>query len=195
MVDVVVVGDKKCTNPESIPNQSLVYAMTAAQPLHQQHSQPQQDRAAYKRARKLHLKSTKNRPPDDSFDWTPFRAAEKKYKAKFPPPDLSNVLDFALNDASRYQEVEAGRWKGKAPGDEVIEIRLNSQGYEGNTKAYCLKSAPGMILDVNHRRNYVHKRTYCRTRDTSRVPYPFRTTRSCTVVTERTQQMAKRDKS
>ncbi|KAG9318878.1 hypothetical protein JVU11DRAFT_985 [Chiua virens] len=29
------------------------------------------------------------------MNWSPFRAAEKKYKAKCPPPDLSDVLDLA----------------------------------------------------------------------------------------------------
>ena len=49
----------------------------------------------YKKARRQHYKSTKNRPVDVDASWSPFRAAEKKYKARFPPPDLSAVLDLA----------------------------------------------------------------------------------------------------
>lgn len=49
----------------------------------------------YKKARRLHWKSTKNRPVDVDQGWSAFRAAEKKYKARFPPPDLSTVLDLA----------------------------------------------------------------------------------------------------
>lgn len=48
-----------------------------------------------KKARRLHWKSTKNRSVDIDQSWTPFRVAEKKYKARFPPPDLSDVLDLA----------------------------------------------------------------------------------------------------
>ncbi|KAN0076875.1 hypothetical protein V8E55_010730 [Tylopilus felleus] len=47
-----------------------------------------------KKARRLHWKSTKNRSVDIDQSWTPFRVAEKKYKARFPPPDLSDVLDL-----------------------------------------------------------------------------------------------------
>ena len=49
----------------------------------------------FKKARRQHYKSTKNRPADVDASWSPFRAAEKKYKARFPPPDLSAVLDLA----------------------------------------------------------------------------------------------------
>ncbi|KAG8217903.1 hypothetical protein J3R82DRAFT_6069 [Butyriboletus roseoflavus] len=49
----------------------------------------------YKKARRQHWKSTKNRPVDVDVGWSPFRATEKKYKARFPPPDLSAVLDLA----------------------------------------------------------------------------------------------------
>ena len=79
---------------------------------------------AYKRARKHHYKTTKNRPDCLEADWTPFRAAEKKYKARFPPPDLTDVLDLAEDDASREEEVEDGRWKGRADAVPVQEIEL-----------------------------------------------------------------------
>lgn len=32
-------------------------------------------------------------------EWTPFRAAEKRFKVRFPPPDLTDVLDLASNSA------------------------------------------------------------------------------------------------
>ncbi|KAF9246112.1 hypothetical protein BU15DRAFT_58241 [Melanogaster broomeanus] len=49
----------------------------------------------YKKARRLHIKTTRNRAHEIDANWTPFRAAEKKFKARFPPPDLSDVLDLA----------------------------------------------------------------------------------------------------
>ncbi|KAH8833809.1 hypothetical protein DL96DRAFT_1810196 [Flagelloscypha sp. PMI_526] len=53
---------------------------------------------AFKKAKKQHFNSIKARDSNVEADWTPFRAAEKKYKAKFPPPNLDAVLDLALLD-------------------------------------------------------------------------------------------------
>ncbi|KAF8415925.1 hypothetical protein L210DRAFT_2590108 [Boletus edulis BED1] len=39
----------------------------------------------YKKARRQHWKSTKNRQVDVDTSWSPFRSAEKKYKASFRP--------------------------------------------------------------------------------------------------------------
>jgi alkylated DNA repair protein alkB family protein 1 len=78
----------------------------------------------YKRARKHHYKSTKNRAESLDKDWTPFRAAEKEYKARFPPPDLSNVLDLALLDETRSSEIERGGWRGRLETTQVREIGL-----------------------------------------------------------------------
>ncbi|TFL07045.1 hypothetical protein BDV98DRAFT_519575 [Pterulicium gracile] len=47
----------------------------------------------YKKLRKHYLKSTKNRDESLSKDWSAFRRVEKKYMARFPPPDLSATLD------------------------------------------------------------------------------------------------------
>jgi alkylated DNA repair protein alkB family protein 1 len=58
-------------------------------------AEPPSLRMAYKKARRQYLKTTRNRDNDIDQDWTPFRAAEKYYKARFPPPDLSSVLDLA----------------------------------------------------------------------------------------------------
>lgn len=79
--------------------------------------------SAYKKARRQYIKATKNRPRDVENDWTPFRAAEKKFKARFPPPDLSNVLDLATLDPARTEEVSQGVWAGRpdAVQYEVLE--------------------------------------------------------------------------
>ncbi|KAL0071535.1 hypothetical protein AAF712_001392 [Marasmius tenuissimus] len=97
--------------------------------------------SAYKKARKLFLKSTKNRIQDNDQEWTPFRAAEKRYKARFPPPDLSNVLDLALLNEERAHEVTAGVWRGRADAQEFREIRLQSGG-----KGYILSRIPGLVI-------------------------------------------------
>ncbi|KAL0579949.1 hypothetical protein V5O48_002033 [Marasmius crinis-equi] len=96
---------------------------------------------AYKKARKLFLKSTKNRNNDTDHDWTPFRAAEKRYKARFPPPDLANVLDLALLDEGRADEIDAGVWRGRSDAQGFIEIPLRGGG-----KGYILPRIPGLVL-------------------------------------------------
>jgi alkylated DNA repair protein alkB family protein 1 len=96
----------------------------------------------YKRARKLHYKSTKNREEDPDKDWTPFRAAEKKYKARFPPPDLSDVLDLALLDKSRSSEIEQGGWKGHPEVVHVEEIGLEATAPR-TSKAFKVAAIPG----------------------------------------------------
>ncbi|KAF9264828.1 hypothetical protein L218DRAFT_979507 [Marasmius fiardii PR-910] len=101
--------------------------------------------AAYKKARKLFFKSTKNRNNEVDQDWTPFRAAEKRYKARFPPPDLSNVLDLALLDVERTAEITAGVWRGRLDAQEWREISLlNGEG--AARKAYILPRIPGLVL-------------------------------------------------
>ncbi|KAF7295006.1 hypothetical protein MIND_01038700 [Mycena indigotica] len=50
-----------------------------------------------KKARRQYLNSIHN---TIDRDWTPFRAVEKRFKARFPPLDLSDVLDLALVDDS-----------------------------------------------------------------------------------------------
>ncbi|KAF8759796.1 2OG-Fe(II) oxygenase superfamily [Rhizoctonia solani] len=49
---------------------------------------------SYKKALRHHLKSQQNKAHEDKPPLSPFRAAEKKYKSRFPPPDLSQVLDL-----------------------------------------------------------------------------------------------------
>ena len=45
----------------------------------------------------------KMRPAHVDPGWSPFRAAEKKYKARCPPPDLSTVLDLASTGPTPHQ--------------------------------------------------------------------------------------------
>ena len=105
---------------------------------------------AYKKARKAYLKSTQNRASDDSHDWSPFRKAEKKFKAKFPPPDLSKVLDLALLDERRQKEVEGGIWKGSSDALKVTRIQLKQptsvrgEPTRSTSRAYILDQVPGM---------------------------------------------------
>ncbi|KAI6039955.1 hypothetical protein EDC04DRAFT_2867794 [Pisolithus marmoratus] len=49
--------------------------------------------SAFKKARRQYIRTTKNRNQDVDANWTPFRAAEKKYKARFPPPDLTDEAE------------------------------------------------------------------------------------------------------
>lgn len=101
----------------------------------------------YKRARRLHYKTTKNRDGDSDTDWTPFRAAEKKYKARFPPPDLSAALDLALLDARRLADIERTGWKGRPDAVQVKEIDLNDArqnlGVAGTRRAFAVVDVPG----------------------------------------------------
>ncbi|RDB21008.1 Alpha-ketoglutarate-dependent dioxygenase alkB [Hypsizygus marmoreus] len=95
----------------------------------------------YKKARRLYLKATKNRDPNTDIDWTPFRAAEKKYKARFPPPDLGNVLDLATLDSTREQEINEGVWRGCS---DAIEYRQLAG--MAHVKAYVVPRIPGLVL-------------------------------------------------
>ncbi|KAI0792875.1 hypothetical protein C8Q75DRAFT_791959 [Abortiporus biennis] len=107
----------------------------SANNIHDPHS------AAYKKARKKFLKTSKNRAESSDTDWTPFRTAEKKFKARFPPPDLSNVLDLAAGDPSRADEVQRGGWMGRADAVECREIRCMD-----GKKAYMFDHVPGLVL-------------------------------------------------
>lgn len=97
--------------------------------------------AAYKKAQRLHEKTTKNRNNDLEVDWTPFRAAEKLYKARFPPPNLSNVLDLAMLDNTRSNELEAGFWTGSRDSIEATELPLKSAS--DSSRAYAIPAVPG----------------------------------------------------
>jgi alkylated DNA repair protein alkB family protein 1 len=100
----------------------------------------------YKRARRHHCKSTKNRAEGFDKDWTPFRAAEKKYKTRFPPPDFSDVLDLALLDQARSSEIEGGGWKGNPETAQVKEIGLeDTRAITARTsRAFAVTAIPGV---------------------------------------------------
>ena len=99
--------------------------------------------SSYKKARKQYLKSNRNRTVGSSADWTPFRAAEKKYMAKFPPPDLSDVLDLALLDEGRRNEVDRGKWKGSPDAIGVREVTLKGNAENRRKRVYCIPQLPG----------------------------------------------------
>ena len=66
---------------------------------------PTRSHTGIQKAQKQHLKATKNRKLDfdPSLEWTPFRAAEKRFKARFPLPDSSSdILDLAHGDGAYY---------------------------------------------------------------------------------------------
>ncbi|KIP07973.1 hypothetical protein PHLGIDRAFT_12877 [Phlebiopsis gigantea 11061_1 CR5-6] len=107
----------------------------------------------YKKARKLHLKTTKNRPVDIEDSWTPFRVMEKKFKAKWPPPDLSDVLDLsvAYDDTDMDKEGTGSKrsWGGQANAVEWREIGLDVEecveDKRGKRRAYVFPSVPGLV--------------------------------------------------
>ena len=107
------------------------------------------DEKAYKKAKKLYEKSLRNRPSYQvGADWTPFRTAEKRFKTRFPPPDLSDVLDLALLDPSRSDEILNGGWKGNPAA--LFHERIDVQPDDGLLKsAYVFKSHPGFVYIPN----------------------------------------------
>ena len=95
---------------------------------------------AYKKAERQYFKSTSSRSKNVELNWTPFRAAEKKYKARFPPPDLSQVLDVARIDDARADEVARGKWCGSVDAVDFKELHLKVRGHQ---KAYIVPRIPG----------------------------------------------------
>lgn len=93
---------------------------------------------AYKKAFRKYLKNTKNRDPNIEKDWTPFRTAEKHFKARFPPPDLEKVLDLATVDDTRTSEVKSGNWAGRPDATETREFLTKS-----GSKGYTFPGIPG----------------------------------------------------
>ncbi|KAH9923938.1 uncharacterized protein BXZ73DRAFT_91352 [Epithele typhae] len=86
--------------------------------------------AAYKKARRKHWKSTRNRPENRAdTEWTPFRAAEK------------NVLDVAAADPSRLEETARGGWRGRADAVECTQISLR-----GGRTGFMFPGTPGLVL-------------------------------------------------
>ncbi|CUA70280.1 Alpha-ketoglutarate-dependent dioxygenase alkB [Rhizoctonia solani] len=91
---------------------------------------------AYKKALRHHLKSQKNKShQDQSVPLSAFRASEKKYKSRFPPPDLSDVLDLAETEGP-------GGWRGSSDTSKLREVGLRG----GGGRAYTIHSIPGLVL-------------------------------------------------
>lgn len=110
----------------------------------------------YKKARRQYFKTTKNRPPDVGADWSPFRATEKMYKARFPPPDLSNVLDLATLDDTRKDEITRGGWIGHSDCVQWEEIPIIPSSMPTNTRCYTIPRIPGANDAVE-----MHRVSYC----------------------------------
>ncbi|KAG1756489.1 uncharacterized protein EDB91DRAFT_1092931 [Suillus paluster] len=99
---------------------------------------------AYKKAKRQYLKTTKNRGKDLDAEWTPFRAAEKKYKARFPPPDLSHVLDLTSMtwDAETLASGNSFYCNG-------VEIKLLGPSESTSScvgKAFTVPRIPGLVI-------------------------------------------------
>ena len=88
------------------------------------------DTPEYRKAQRQHLKATKNRLATVEQEWSSFRASEKKFKARFPPPDLSNVLDLSPENG-------LGHWVGSSTALEYLNVALN------DSKAVALSRVPG----------------------------------------------------
>lgn len=85
---------------------------------------------AYKKALRLYKKSQKT-PAADNLPQ--LREQEKAFKARFPPPSLSEALDLSWNEYTH-----GNAWKGVSTVDGLEEIQtLDGKG------AYTIKSAPG----------------------------------------------------
>jgi hypothetical protein len=94
----------------------------------------------YKKALRHHLKSSRGRETAAAEgDLTPFRAAEKRYKSRFPQPDLCDVLDLALLDSDRAAECSSlGGWTGRTDALEWRQLKMKN----GQT-AFAIPSIPG----------------------------------------------------
>jgi len=126
---------------------------------------------AFKKARRQHIKTTKNRNCDVDATWTPFRAAEKKYKARFPPPDLSTVLDLAI---------DSGACRTRA-----TRIGTSSEG----TGVFTVDAVPGANYDIGTTRLL----TRYRSRTFTFFHMPPITTYSRAMGTSRSCTSSKRD--
>lgn len=60
------------------------------------------DEKVHKKAMRRYLK---NKKQDLDYEWTPFRAAEKHFKVRFPPPNLQTVLDLWETSAKSAEDI------------------------------------------------------------------------------------------
>ena len=97
------------------------------------------DDKAYKKALRKYLK---NKRPSEDHDWTPFRAAEKRYKARFPPPDLGDVLDLSCIGSSEKDPIARREPTGNPHVIPTRPIRLRcDEAKRGG--AYTVPQIPG----------------------------------------------------
>ncbi|KAG8969240.1 hypothetical protein FRC03_003765 [Tulasnella sp. 419] len=102
----------------------------------------------YEKAYKHYLKTRQN-TSDASL--TPFRAQEKKYKSKFPPPTLVDVVDpWAYDEALRAVSRLDGIWSNDDQPhthDMIRKICLkNSDGSQADKHALLIPSCPGLVI-------------------------------------------------
>lgn len=90
----------------------------------------------YKRRLKQYRKSTMGHLADETA-WTAFRKEEKKYKAKYPPPSLDEVLDLAALSSDQSSSCLFDKY--------VKQFKTKS----GRTKAFGLEHIPGLIFPFN----------------------------------------------
>jgi len=100
-----------------------------------------------KKAFKQYLKSTRSRVVDDS-QWTEFKRAEKKYKAKFPPPSFDDVLDLtALVDGDSTTHKHRGR-SDALPNRGVRSLKPNTRDFvRAGHSAFHTPTSPTFTLD------------------------------------------------
>lgn len=100
--------------------------------------------AAYKKAKRQYIKTTKNRSKDIFAEWTPFRSAEKKYKARFPPPDLSHILDLASTTSDAETLVSGCSLYCNGVEIKPLPQSESTSPYATNVcKAFAVPSVPG----------------------------------------------------
>lgn len=100
--------------------------------------------AAYKKARRYFNNATKHRQSGYDTNWSPFRTVEKRYKTRFPPPDLAAALDLATLDPHRTHEITQGLWRGSP--DALHFHPIKAKNAVGNG-AYVIPRIPGAVLD------------------------------------------------
>ncbi|KAF8582644.1 hypothetical protein K439DRAFT_1413026 [Ramaria rubella] len=107
---------------------------------------PNMDEKAYRKALRKHLKN-KRQPPE--HEWTPFRAAEKRYKARFPPPDMSNVLDLSQPGVESHITLSHADLTGNPDAIPTTPIRLGREGSRVGG-AYKVPQIPGLVILPNY---------------------------------------------
>lgn len=91
---------------------------------------------ALKKAVRRYLKNKKQVP---EHEWTAFRAAEKRFKAQFPPPDLQTVLDLrALSTPSSPDSNQ-----GVTGNPHFIPTKVVGTSPDQKAAAYTVPEIPG----------------------------------------------------